>query len=1269
MSGGGTNTSTTQSGPPAQYLQQYANVNQQAQTAAATPYQPYTGNLQAGLSPDQQQAIQTIQGTQGIANPFINAAAQEYGNSTQDLSQGFAPYATNATDFDYQAGGTADNIYNSTQPGINQADQLYNQSAKQLTPTQFSAGQVSQYESPYTQQVVNATQAEFNNQNQQQQQAVKGNAISQGAFGGDRADVAAGITAGQQQLAQAPVIAGLENQGYSQALNEFNTQQQVGLGAQQASQQLQQGAGAGILSGNQQGLSAMQAAGQLQLGAGQGIASVGGQALGANEANAWLSSQAGQGLAALGNEALNTNLTQAGAQLGVGNLEQQQAQTALNIPYEQYQAAQAYPFQTSGWLANIAEGLGGASGGQSSTTTPGPSTGSQLAGGALTSAALIGATGGYGSNGWLSNLFSGSGGSGIEDGAMAARGGAIPHRAPGGGLPNAPVGALNIPTGVPDISMSVIPGASGMGAASSGRGSFNLNTSTGSTTSTSGGDSTLGGLLKGAGTIAAGIYGGPAGAMAASALGSQVHFAPGGGIIAFPQHRARPGMGRGLPLANDNGPTMPERRFASGGANVVIPQLPTSGGGITGSVKIPQLSGGAGHAIVSGGGMGGLGGVSDYLSNTAATAYHPPPPPAAPAPVSGPAAPAPGAAPPPGIPTLSPAQITQLQQNLEQQQYSLEQQNVGQAMGQNANGGARGGAIGRGGLGRAAGGIVPRGFDAGGSPDDSDMPLPEPPLPPDLSPAPSTGAGLPDAGGPTMAPPDAAPSALTPSQAHPPPDATPVQHSPWQALLNAGLAIMGGTSPHAMVNIGRGGQAAMQFNEQQRAREEQQSLARMSQQETERYHSGELDVHGQQIQQTGSLAKAQMDQTLALKQAEMAQQMQLQKMQIGMEGARLAEERRFHDVSMTPPELRIFSAYSKMSPDDQAKFSSLNMAQKGIPDVMGSAAGVPPMLSQPDSAPSGTPTPPLPPAQTDGAAAATPVGTSASAAPAAAPAPAPSPSDRNEAFLAKLNPAYQPVVKAMAEGRMQIPSRPSPLQQQLIAAVGQYDPTFDTTDYNKRASTAKSFAPSGSDGKNITAINTAMAHMSSLYDNFGALQNGQLPVVNWLKNTVADATGSASPNNAKVVRDSVASEMRKVFANAGGGSLEELRNWESNFPLNGSPAQMKGALDHAVELMDGRLTTLAQQYSNGMGTNRNGVDLLSPEARTAYTKLTNRQPVSAAPRPPVYGRGSPAGTSGTGGGQQPLEAGVSAMPKAGDVQDGYRYLGGDPASPRSWQKQ
>jgi hypothetical protein len=271
-------------------LDAYSAAQAKATSAASAPLQQYTGNTVAGFTPDQTAAMQTIDNSQGIAQPYINQAAG---------------YAANA--------------------------------ATPITPTAFSPAAVSQYESPYTSQVVNATEAQMQNMDAQQQQGVVGNAISKGAWGGDRAGIAQAELSNQQDLANNQTIAGLENSGYTQALGEFNQQQTTGVNAQTASD--------------------------------------------------WLNANAASTYGALGNEAQNTALTGASAQMQSGTAQQTLAQENLNVPYQQFLQQQAYPFQTSQFQTQAATGLSNQGGG-STSTSPGADTTGQTIGTLASIAAL-----------------------------------------------------------------------------------------------------------------------------------------------------------------------------------------------------------------------------------------------------------------------------------------------------------------------------------------------------------------------------------------------------------------------------------------------------------------------------------------------------------------------------------------------------------------------------------------------------------------------------------------------------------------------------------------------------------------------------------------------------------------------------------------------------------------------------------------------------------------------------------------------------------------
>jgi len=255
------------------------NIYNTVSGAASTPYQAYAGELVAPVNQQQTAGINAINSASGYASPYIQGAAG-----------------------------------------------LVRSAANPLT-----ADQIQQYQNPYTQSVVNATQAQFNDQNAQAQNALKGNAAAQGALGGDRQAVAQTTLAKNQQLAQAPVIANLYSQGYNQAL-------------QTAQQQFQQNP-----------LAAASSLGNLGV--------------------------AGQ----------NAALQGANAQVNAGTLQQQTQQQADQAAYQQYLQKQGYPFQTAQFLAQYGTPAALAQGTTSNgtQTVPQGNTWSQLAGLGLSAAGMF----------------------------------------------------------------------------------------------------------------------------------------------------------------------------------------------------------------------------------------------------------------------------------------------------------------------------------------------------------------------------------------------------------------------------------------------------------------------------------------------------------------------------------------------------------------------------------------------------------------------------------------------------------------------------------------------------------------------------------------------------------------------------------------------------------------------------------------------------------------------------------------------------------------
>lgn len=805
MSGGSPQTTVSQNGPPQVFLDAYGRVVNRAEQVAATPYEAYPGQTVAGFSPDQMAAMNTVRGAQGISAPYINQAANYIDQSTGPLLNGVPQFSENL--LQGQAAAGLQNLQQATGSGITDAASAGSRGIMDAAGS-FTPQSIAPWMSPYTQQVVDATRQQFGRSNEQQRQGVVGNAISRGAWGGDRSAVAEAILAGEQQMAQAPVLAGLMDRGY-----------QSGLGAAQNAAQLQtQGATAagnlGFQGATNDAQQRQQAAAQL-LGLFTGQQGLG---FNANQAQANLAQQAGYGMAGLGREAQSSTLTGAQAMAGMGALQQEQAQRQLNVPYQQFMAAQQYPFQTTGWLSNITSGLGGAAGGTKTETSPGPSGLSQVAGLGATALGAIGGTGGFGANGWLTNLFE--------------RGGGVPY-AKGGEidadydwLPDADE---------PDLTLSIVPGADGMRVAGrrSGLGKTpNILQSTGTTSTTSGGPGPLGSILGLVGSVAGSFLPFPGGSviggMAGRALGSA--FADGGGVPSVDMVAGtRPGSR--IPRLNF-GP--PGQGLSSG-----VPQMAPG--------ELPVLQ----QAMA---GLGGDGGVGDYLSQTMKGAsfakpnfYVPPPPP------------------PPVPAAASPVDAMDAMRAARQAilEWDLFNDNpegggggdAGAEMGgdmggpgdSGPGGGPDGGPEGSGDSYRS-GGIVRRA--KGGLTDyEEDMPLP--PMEPE------GGDNMEDEEGGLA---QKRPGFMEDEEDMPLPPIPPKEGglaekrpgfmaagNPWNALMYAGLGTMGGTSPNALTNIGRGAMVGLEQFGKERTSAEAIAARRANAAAMERYRAQTADIAARRL--------------------------------------------------------------------------------------------------------------------------------------------------------------------------------------------------------------------------------------------------------------------------------------------------------------------------------------------------------------------------------------------------------------------------------------
>ena len=248
-------TNTTQTTALPSVMQNYSYINNLAKTASQRPFQKYgtqASDFVAQINPQQ---------TMGISG--INSSVDAY-----------KPYFQNATA--------------ATQAGMGPAYQG-----------------IDNYMSPYIKDVADTTGALMRQQYEQAQSGALGTAASSGAFGGDRAGIAAANMQQQNQLGYGSTMANIYNQGYTQAL-------------------------------------------------------------GASQADLARQLQGGAQMAGLGAQAQQLGLAGGQAQIAAGSLQQQTEQAGKDALINQFMQEQGYPFQTAQFLANIYSMTGPAAG---STTT------------------------------------------------------------------------------------------------------------------------------------------------------------------------------------------------------------------------------------------------------------------------------------------------------------------------------------------------------------------------------------------------------------------------------------------------------------------------------------------------------------------------------------------------------------------------------------------------------------------------------------------------------------------------------------------------------------------------------------------------------------------------------------------------------------------------------------------------------------------------------------------------------------------------------------
>jgi len=176
--------------------------------------------------------------------------------------------------------------------------------------------------------------------------------------------------------------------------------------------------------------------------------------------------------------------------------------------------------------------------------------------------------------------------------------------------------------------------------------------------------------------------------------------------------------------------------------------------------------------------------------------------------------------------------------------------------------------------------------------------------------------------------------------------------------------------------------------------------------------------------------------------------------------------------------------------------------------------------------------------------------------------------------------AGDPMVDMVGQGRVDLStvlSRMAPVaKDSFLRQLNAKYPGFSQLGYGM-----EKYMTQGEGGKNLTAFNTAIEHANQLNSAVDALQNGDNRTLNKVGNALGYEFGDNRTTNFNVIKSALSGEISKVFK-GGQATDAEIKEVQGPFDTANSPAQLKGAINNAIRLMNSKRDALKQQFESGV---------------------------------------------------------------------------------------
>jgi hypothetical protein len=228
-----------------------------------------------------------------------------------------------------------------------------------------------------------------------------------------------------------------------------------------------------------------------------------------------------------------------------------------------------------------------------------------------------------------------------------------------------------------------------------------------------------------------------------------------------------------------------------------------------------------------------------------------------------------------------------------------------------------------------------------------------------------------------------------------------------------------------------------------------------------------------------------------------------------------------------------------------------------------------------------------------------------------------------EAFLVTIPPQWRATVKKIAnydEDPTKVASMRGGMRETLMQWVNQVNPAYDASMSANRIPTRKAFT-TGTQGRQINNINTAIGHIDQLTALADQLQNGGFVPANSAWNAIRTAFGADTVTNFETLKDALAGEVAGVLSGSG-ATVSGIAEARDKIHAASSPTQLAGYVATLIPVMGSKLGSLDYQYHQAMGAD-DPFSALSPESVRILQKhgvdpshLTQQ---TGAPPPPAEG--------------------------------------------------